>query len=92
MEIKVGAKGEGTIRGAAPLEPWQGSHGMMYPFLYTIEVEGGDQFAAKANHKKPQPRFGDGAAVSFSISGMRDGDFEAKLAAEKAEFEKRLKE
>ena len=79
MEIKVGAKGEGTIRGAAPLEPWQGSHGTMYPFLYTIEVEGGDQFAAKANHKKPQPRFVDGDAVSFDISGLRNGNFEAKL-------------
>ena len=79
MEIKVGAKGEGTIRGAAPLDPWPGQHGTMYPFLYTIEVEGGNQFAAKANHKKPQPRFGDGDAVSFSISGMRDGNFEAKL-------------
>ena len=79
MEIKVGAKGEGTIRGSAPLDPWPGQHGTMYPFLYTIEVEGGTQFAAKANHKKPQPRFGDGDAVSFSITGMRDGDFEAKL-------------
>ena len=79
MEIKVGAKGEGTIRGAAPLDPWPGQHGTMYPFLYTIEVEGGNQFAAKANHKKPQPRFVDGDAVSFDISGIRSGNFEAKL-------------
>ena len=79
MEIKVGSKGEGTVRGAQPLESWQGNYGTMYPFLYTIEVEGGDQFPAKANHKENKPRFGDGDKISFEISGQRDGNFEARM-------------
>jgi len=79
MEVKVGSKGEGTVRGAQPLEPWSGNYGTMYPFLYTIEVEGGDQFSAKANHKENKPRFGDGDKVSFDVTGQRNGDFEAKL-------------
>jgi hypothetical protein len=76
---QVGSKGEGTIRGAAALESWPGSHGTMYPFLYTIEVEGGDQFGCKANHKTDKPRFSDGEKVSFEITGQRDGNFEGRL-------------
>ena len=79
MSIAVGSQGEGTIRGAQPQEPWTGNYGTMYPFLYTIEVEGGDQFAAKANHKENRPRFSDGDKVSFDVTGQRNGDFEAKL-------------
>ena len=80
MLIKVGAKGEGSIRGAIPSgDPWEGNYGTFYPFTYTIEVEGGDQFAFKANHKKNQPRFGDGDKVSFELKNEKNGAYEGSI-------------